>query len=64
MTPAIAAAYEAGQRARAAGWSAVDNPHDDWWLGVAWAAGWHGIALERTAVAVKPLDVQVGLLVG
>ena len=64
MTPAHIAAHEAGRRARVAGWSAVDNPHDDWWLGVAWAAGWHGMPLERPVVAVRPLDVQTRMLVG
>ena len=37
----IARAYEAGRAARAAGQEATSNPHDDWELGVAWAAGWH-----------------------
>jgi hypothetical protein len=63
MTKAIIAAHEAGQRARSAGWSAVDNPHNDWWLGVAWAAGWHGMPLETPAAAVSSLEVQLGLLV-
>lgn len=63
MTPAHIAAHEAGQRARSAGWSAVDNPHNDWWLGVAWAAGWHGMPLETPAAAVSSLEVQLGLLV-
>lgn len=38
------------------------KPHDDWWLGVAWGSGWHGIALERPAVAVSALDVQEVML--
>ena len=63
MTPAHIAAHEAGRRARSAGWSAVDNPHHDWWLGVAWAAGWHGMPLEAPAAAVSALEVQLGLLV-
>ena len=42
MTP-IVLAYEAGRAARAAGQEATSNPHHDWELGVAWAAGWHGM---------------------
>lgn len=41
MNPTITAAYEAGRAARAAGQEATSNPHDEWELGVAWAAGWH-----------------------
>lgn len=63
MNPAFTAAHEAGRRARAAGWSATDNPHDDWLLGVAWAAGWHGIALTPHFAATSALEVQVGMLV-
>lgn len=62
--PTLTAAYEAGARARAAGWSATDNPHHDWLLGVAWAAGWHGIALTPRFGAVSSLEAQVGMLVG
>lgn len=39
----ISQAYEAGRRARTLGHEATTNPHDDWELGVAWAAGWHGM---------------------
>lgn len=42
MIPAfVQAAYHAGRAAAGDGVPAGANPHDDWSLGVAWAAGWH-----------------------
>lgn len=63
MNPTLATAHEAGRRARAAGWSATDNPHDDWLLGVAWAAGWHGIEPTPHCSARSALEAQTAALV-
>lgn len=41
MPDPLRAAYEAGRQAHLRGRLAYDNPHDEWYLGVAWATGWH-----------------------
>lgn len=42
-TTAEREAYDAGRRARGNGTQYWHNPHLDWPLAVAWAAGWHHI---------------------
>ena len=37
----ITTAWRLGQAARTGKRRAGSNPHDDWWLGTAWADGWH-----------------------
>lgn len=56
---AVRAVYEAGREARRQGRFAGANPHTDYHLGTAWAAGWHhGIKMPaglRTCVALAGL---------